>query len=169
VSVPVRGGDGRAFARVVGHLKILCQFQCVDRASIFAKSAEHAPRSIIRKGREHFPSCGVVALPAHYDQVLRASQSAQIAANTERFACLRIIVQARRATVPLRHHRPFQRILLGNNILGILRPKGDREALQKIHLKQSLKEFPHALSLFPPSLIVKQRDNAEAGIEYLTY
>jgi hypothetical protein len=38
----------------------------------------------------------------------------------------------------------------------MLRSKRDREALQKIDLKQSLEEFPHAPSLFPPSAIVKQ-------------
>jgi tRNA(adenine34) deaminase len=39
----------------------------------------------------------------------------------------------------------------------MLRPEGDREPLQEIHLEQSLQEFPHAPSLFPPSPIVKQR------------
>jgi tRNA(adenine34) deaminase len=39
----------------------------------------------------------------------------------------------------------------------MLRSKRDREALQEIHLKQAFQEFPHALSVFPPSLIVKQQ------------
>jgi hypothetical protein len=38
----------------------------------------------------------------------------------------------------------------------MLRSKRDREALQKIDLKQSFEEFPHAPSLFLPSPIVKQ-------------
>src|SRR5437879_12994301 len=39
----------------------------------------------------------------------------------------------------------------------MLRSKRDREALQKIGLKQPFQEFPHGPSLFLPSSIVKQR------------
>src|SRR5260370_2294003 len=147
----------RAVAGGVGHFEILCEFQRIHGASIFAKAAEHAPRSIIGEVRQHFPTGGVVTLPAHYNQVLGAGQRAQIAANTQRFAGLWIVIQPWRAAIALRHHRPLQRVLLGNNILGMLCPAGDREAFQKIHLKQSLQEFPHAPSLLPPSPIVKQR------------
>src|SRR2546427_9349495 len=48
---------------------------------------------------------------------------------------------------------------LGDDILGMLRTEGDREALQKIYLKQSFQEFPHALSLFLPSLIVRSEEH----------
>src|SRR6266481_4010351 len=135
----------RAFAREVGHFEILRQFQRIYGASIFAESAEHASRSIIGESRQHFPSRGVVTLPAYHDQVLRAGQRAQIAANTQRLVRLRIIVEPRRPAIPLRHH-----------VLRMLRSKRDREAFQKIHLKQALQEFPHAPSLFLPSPIVKQ-------------
>src|SRR5260370_11129627 len=62
--------DG-AFAGEVCHFEVLRQLQSVHRASIFAESAEHAPRRIISKARQHFPARGVVALPAHHDEVLR--------------------------------------------------------------------------------------------------
>src|SRR5260370_1070527 len=99
----------RAFAGEVGHFEILCQFQRIHGASIFAKAAEHAPRSIIGEVRQHFPTGGVVTLPAHYNQVLGAGQRAQIAANTQRFAGLWIVIQPWRAAIALRHHRPPQR------------------------------------------------------------
>jgi hypothetical protein len=48
----------------------------------------------------------------------------------------------------------------------MLRSKRDREALQKIHLKQPFEEFPHAPSVFLPSAIVKQsRETARALLE----
>ena len=39
-----------AFARIVGHFKILGKFQSVGRAGIFAESAEHAARGIVGEG-----------------------------------------------------------------------------------------------------------------------
>src|SRR2546430_1665959 len=39
-----------------------------------------------------------------------------------------VIVEPRRATIPLRHHRPFQRILFRDNILGMLCSKRDRKS-----------------------------------------
>src|SRR6266446_2803368 len=147
----------RTFAREVGHFEILRQFQRIHGASILAESTEHAPRSVIRKVSQHFPSRGIVALPAHHNQVFRACQRAQIAANTKRLARFWIIIQPRRTAIPLRHHRPLQRILLRHNIFRMLRPEGDRKALQEIDLKQLPQELSHAPSLFPPSPIVKQR------------
>jgi len=68
----------------------------------------------------------------------------------------RVIVEPRRAAIPLRHHRSFQRILLRNNVLGMLRSKRDREALQKIDLKQSFQESLMGLVCFsPPQLSSK--------------
>src|SRR6267142_587657 len=133
-----------AFAREVRHLEILRQFQRIRGASILAKPAEHAPRSVVGKKSEHLAPRGVIPLPAHHNQVLRACQCAQIAPDAQRLAGLRIVVQPWRAAIALRHHRPLQRILLGDNVLGILRPKSDCQALQKINLEQPLQEFPHA-------------------------
>src|SRR6266436_2603709 len=152
---PVPVPDG-AFAREIRHLKILRQFQRIRRARILAQPAEHAARSVIREKSEHLAPRRVIPLPAHHNQVLRARQRAQIAADAQRLARFRIIVQPRCAPVPLRHHRPLQRILLRHNVLGILRPKGDRQALQKIYLKQSFQEFPHARSFFRRYVFVKQ-------------
>src|SRR5260370_18676261 len=127
----------------------------IGRTRVLAQPAEHASGSVIRKGSEHLAPRGIVTFPTHHNQILRAGQRAEIAANAQRLARLRIVVQPRRATIAFRHHRPFQWILFGDNILGILRPKGDRKPLQKIHLKQAREEFTHGRSLFLPSPIVK--------------
>src|SRR6266850_223520 len=152
---PVPVPDG-AFARKIRHLEILRQFQRIRRARIFAQPAEHAPRSVIGKKGENLAPRRVVPLPAHHNQVLRARQRAQIAPDAQCLAGLRIVVQPRRAPVPLRHHRPLQRVLLCHNVLGILRPKGDCQALQEINLKQPLQEFPHTRSFFRHYVFVKQ-------------
>src|SRR5438094_10409752 len=128
----------RAFTSEIGHFKILRQFQRIHRASIFAESTEHAPGSIIAEVRQHFPARSVIALPAHDNQVFRARQRAQIAANTERLARLRVIVEPRRDAIPLRHHRPFKRILLRLNILGMLGPQSVLEVLQEYVMYYSL-------------------------------
>ena len=85
--------------------------------------------------RQHFSAGGIVSGPSDDNQVLRARQRAQITANAQRFAGFRIVIKAGRAAVALCHHRPLQRILLGDNFLRILHPKGDGEALDEIDLK----------------------------------
>jgi len=79
-----------AFAAVAGQLEILREFEAICGASIFAQAAEHAARGIVRKRGEHFPARGIVALPAHYNQIFRAGQRAKVAGDAERFARLRI-------------------------------------------------------------------------------
>ena len=141
---PVTVPDG-SFAGVISHFEILRQLQRIRRTGILAQPAEHAPRGVIGEVRQHFSARRIVALPSHHDEIFRASQRAQIAANAQRFAGLRIVIQTRRAAVALRHHRALERVLLGHNFLRILHPEGDGEALDKIDLKQALQEFPHGL------------------------
>src|SRR6516225_7903226 len=155
----------RAFAAVIRHFKILRQFQRVRRTRILAQPTKHAPRGIIRKRGQHFPPRQVVAFPSHYDQVFRTRQRAQVAADAERFSRLRVLVQPRRTPIPFRHHRPFQRILLGINVLRELRPERDRHPLQKsawnIRPTRSFMlsvSFPHAVlsrTLAPPVAIAR--------------
>src|SRR5271170_6113782 len=74
----------RAFAAVTRHLEVLRQFQTIRGASIFAQSAEHAARSVIRKSGQNFAPRSIVAQPTHDNQILRASQRTQIARNAQR-------------------------------------------------------------------------------------
>jgi hypothetical protein len=136
-AVPV---PDRTFARVGSHLEVLRELQAVGRASVFAKPAEHAARSVVGKVGQHFAAGRVIAMPADHDQIFWAGQRAQVARDTKCFASLRIHVQARRPAVPLRDHRPLQRILLGINILGVLRPESQAQALPEIRQKQPLQE-----------------------------
>src|SRR5579864_7184518 len=80
----------RTLAAVACHFKILRELEAISRAGILAETAEHAARRVISKRSEHFATSGVVAQPADYDQVLRASQGAEIAGNTQRLARLGI-------------------------------------------------------------------------------
>src|ERR1019366_9679039 len=68
---PVAVPDCR-FASIGSHLEILRQFQAIGGAGVLAQPAEHAPRSIVSKIGEDFAARGVVAMPAHHDQLLRA-------------------------------------------------------------------------------------------------
>lgn len=130
----------RTLARIGRHLKILRQFEAIGRAGILAKSAEHAARSVVGKISQNFPAGGVIAMPADHDQIFRAGQRAQVARNAQRLARLRIHVQSRRAAVPLRNHRPLQRILLRIDVLRILRTKRQAQALPEIRQEQSLQK-----------------------------
>ena len=57
-------------------------------------------------------ACGI-ALPTHFDAVLRTGQRAQVAGDAQRFTRYRIVVQARRAAESLGDLRPLLGILLG--------------------------------------------------------
>src|SRR4029077_7276832 len=87
----------RAFPAVVGHLKVLCQFQCVGWTGVFTQTAKHAARSVIGERGQNLSPRRVVSLPAHHNQVLRAGQRAQVARDAQRFPGLRIFVQPRRS------------------------------------------------------------------------
>src|SRR5580658_10121338 len=89
---PVAVPDG-AFASVLGHLEILRQLETIGWTRIFAEATEHAARSIVDEGSEDLPARGLVAMPADYDEILRAGQGAKIAGDAERFAGLGIDVE----------------------------------------------------------------------------
>ena len=42
-----------AFARILGQLKILREFEAIGGANVLAQAAEHAARSIVDKSGEH--------------------------------------------------------------------------------------------------------------------
>jgi len=106
----------RAFSPVVRHLKILGQLQSIGRARIFAQTAKHAPRSVVREKRQYLSPRCVIPFPSHYDQVLRARKRTQVARYAKRLARLRVLVQPGRSAVAFRHHRPFQWVLLSVNV-----------------------------------------------------
>src|SRR6266699_4284792 len=122
----------RAFAGVGSHLEILSELETIGGASIFAQTAEHAARSVVRKSGEHFAPRCVVAVPTDYNQIFWAGQRAEIAGNTESFPGLRIHVQAWRPPVSFRHHGALQRILLGIIVLRVLGAEGQHQSLPKI-------------------------------------
>src|ERR1700687_5037909 len=95
-SVPIPNG---AFARVAGHFEVLRQLETVGGAGVLAKPAEHAARSVISEMRENLAPRSIVALPAHHNQVFRASQRAQIARNAQRLPSIRIDIQPRRPAI----------------------------------------------------------------------
>src|ERR1700741_2340437 len=163
-TVPV---PDRAFAAVISHFKILRQFQRIRRTGILAQAAEHAPRRIICKRRQHFPPRCVIAFPSYDDQVLRACQRAQIASDAQRLPRLRVLVQPRRSSISFRYHRPFQWILLGTNILRKLRPERDGHAPQKVCLEYTFHKIFHAFSLFPPPSLVKDSRHSLATLHHL--
>src|ERR1700691_3524253 len=63
-----------SLARIRGHCETLRQFQAIGGAGIFAEATEHAAGSVIGKRGEDLAASGLIALPAHHDQVLRACQ-----------------------------------------------------------------------------------------------
>ena len=136
--------DG-AFARVIGHLEILGEFEAIRGASVFAQAAEHAARRVVSEGSENFAASGVVAKPAHDDKILRARERAEIAGDAQRFARLWIHVQARRAAIALGHHGTFERILLGINILGRLIPERQPHPLEQIHEEETAQKVFHRI------------------------
>src|ERR1700723_1370960 len=83
----------RAFAAVACHLKSLRPFQAIRGGGLFAQAAEHAARSIVRESGKNLAAGSIVAQPAHYNQIFRASQRAQIARNAQRLPSFRIHVQ----------------------------------------------------------------------------
>src|SRR5215467_14667517 len=130
VAVP----DG-SFTSVISHFEILRQFQSICGASVFTQPAKHAARSVVGEVREYFSASSIIPQPSDHDEVLRARQGAQIAANTKRFARFWTVVQTRRAAVPLGDHGPLEGILLGHNFLRILHPESDDKAFDKINLE----------------------------------
>jgi len=151
-AVPVPDG---AFARVIGHFKILCEFQSIGRAGVFAKAAEHATRSVVGESGEDFAARGVVAFPTDYDEIFGAGEGAEVAADAERFAGFGMIVEAGRAAIAFGNHGAFEGILLGVDVFRVLRAEGDAHALEHIQLKNPLDEFFHDDSLFGPGADVK--------------
>jgi hypothetical protein len=147
-TVPVPDG---AFAAETGHLEILRQFQAISWAGVFAQTAEHAARSVIRKCSQNFAPCGVVPQPSHHNQIFRACQRAQIAGNAKRFAGFGIDVQSRRPAIPLGHHRPLLRILLGGNVLRSLVTERDPHALEQVHQEDASQQFSHFTNCDFPS------------------
>ncbi len=127
----------RAFAGVGRHFEILCEFEAVSGAGVFAQAAEHAARSVVGEMSEDFAAGGVVALPAYYDQIFGARESAQIAGNAEGFAGFWIDIQARGAAIALGDHGALERILLGVNIFWSLITEGDPHALQQVDQKNA--------------------------------
>src|SRR5580704_13132228 len=107
---PVTVPDG-TFTGIGGHLKVLRKLEAIGGAGIFTKAAKHAARSVVGERRQHFTASEVIALPAHHDQIFRASQRTQIAGNTQGFARLRIDIQARGAAIALGNHGPLERVL----------------------------------------------------------
>lgn len=126
--------DG-AFACEVSHFEVLGEFESVDGTGIFAQAAEHAAGCIVGEVGEDLAASGVIALPADDDEVFRAGQCAKIATDAKSFAGFGIVVEARRATIALGDHGPLERVLLGDDVLGILGAEGYRKAFQKIDLK----------------------------------
>src|SRR6266700_8314146 len=131
-AVPVPDGS---FTSVISHFEILRQFQSVRGAGAFAQPAKHATRSVVSEVRQHFSAGGIVSRPSDDDKIFRARQRAQIAADTKRFAGFRIVIQARRAAVPLGDHGPLEGILFGDDLLRILHPEGDGKAFDEINLE----------------------------------
>jgi hypothetical protein len=134
--------DG-AFAAISRHFKILGQLEAVSGTCVFAEAAEHATRGIVSEMGQNFAAGGVVALPSHYDQILRAGEGAEIARNAERFAGFGIDIQARGATVTLGYHRALERILLGINVLWGLITEGDPHAFQQVDQKYAAQQILH--------------------------
>ena len=129
-----------ALARVGCHLEVLRELEAIGRASVLAQPAKHAARSVVGEVGQHLAASRVIAMPADDDQIFRAGQRAQVAGDAKRLARLRIHVQARRAAVPFRDHRALQRILLGIDILRILRPKSQNQSLPEIRQEQPLQK-----------------------------
>ena len=133
-----------AFARVGGHLEILREFQAIGGTGILTKPAEHAAGGVVGKCRQDFASRGIVALPADDDQILGTSEGAKVAGYTQCFAGFRVDIEARRAAIALRNHRPLQRILLGIDVLWVLRAKGEQQAFPEIDHKHPAKYLDHS-------------------------
>jgi len=88
------------------------------------------------------------ALPADDDEIFRAGKRAQVAADAKRFPGFRMVVQAGRAAIAFRNHRPLEGILLGIDIFRALRAERHTHALQNIQLQNPPDKFLHDDSLF---------------------
>ena len=127
------------------------------------QASSHSPQnmqreSVVGEGGQDLAARGIIALPADHDQIFRAGQGAEIAGDAQRFAGLRIDVEARGAAIALGHHGPLERILLGVNILGILVAEGHPHALGQVHKKKLPEQILHRVRSVPPhSGIVKAR------------
>ena len=133
------------------HFEILRELEAIGGARVFAKAAEHAARSVVGECGQHLAARGIVTLPTNHNQVLRARQRAQIARDTQRFACLRIDIQPRRSAIPLRNHRPLKGILLGVIVFGSLIPERDPHALQQVEEKNPPQQIVHREVSVPSS------------------
>src|ERR1700733_8921139 len=127
-----------------GELKILGQFQCIYRASVFAKPAEHAARKVVGEIGQHLVFGFWVALASHHNQVLRARLGAQIARDAQRLVRLGMIVEPRRSPIALRNWRPLERVLLRDNGAWLLTPKGHQQALDQIGHQEFVNSLAHA-------------------------
>ena len=146
-----------AFTRVGGHFEILRELQTIGRASVLTKSAKHAARGVVCECRQDLTSRGVVALPANDDQIFRAGQRTKIASNAQRLAGFWIDIEAGRAAIALRNHRPFQGILLSIDVLWVLRAKGEQQALPEVHHKHPAKYLYHSHLVCGPCVGLSRR------------
>ncbi len=124
-----------ALACVVRKLEILRQLERIRRTGILAQAAKHATAKIVGEGHEFLAPRLLVALARHHDQIFRARNSAQVARDTKCLVGIRVNVQAWSAPVSFRHLRPFQRILLGVDLFGILVAKGNEQTLHQVEQK----------------------------------
>src|SRR5919197_1439085 len=123
--------DG-AFTRVIRQFEILGQFKAVGGASVLAQSAEHAAAEVVGESGELLATRIWIAFAAHHDQVLGASQGAEVTRDAERLVCLRIDVQPRCAAIALRHLRSLKGILLGINLPRVLVAESQRQAFDEV-------------------------------------
>src|SRR5271169_2114781 len=72
-----------SLAAVLGHLKVLSEFQGVSRTGILAKAAEHAPAQVVGELSKFLAASHGIALAPHNDQVLGAHHSTQIASDAQ--------------------------------------------------------------------------------------
>ena len=133
-----------AFAGIVGKLEILGELECVSWASILAKSTEHAAAKIVSEVCEFFASGLLVAFAGNDDEMLGAGERAKIASDTECLVGICIHVEPRSTAVALSNLRPFQWILLGVNLFGILIAEGDGEAFDQVDQEHLADELWHA-------------------------
>ena len=141
-TMPIPNG---AFPCVIGHLEILGEFEAIGWAGVFAQAAEHAARCVIGKRGEDFAARGIIAKPAHDNQIFRARERAQVAGDTQRFARFWIHVQARRTSVTFGDHGALQRILLGVNILGRLITERQPHPLEQVHKEETAQKVFHRI------------------------
>ena len=152
-----------AFARVGGHFKILRELQTVSGASVLTKSAKHAARGVVGECRQDLAPRGVVALPANDDQVLRAGQRTKIASNAQRLAGFRVDIEPGRAAIALGNHRSFQGILLGIDVLWVLRAEGEQQTLPEVHHKHPAKYLYHSHLVCGPGVGLSRRSGRWSG------